>query len=285
MIPKKEILEFKGLIRKERDKLSTSKSLVENVIVKNPNIIKPIFDKVQISDVIEELRQKTYDLYLKEEDQFNKKIMKLLPQVCDTPNEILEKLVNENTLSLRDDELKLKIKQICGDYSGQISPFIYILNLSTTQSRRSRSGQTFESVIYSLYEKLGFSYDSQKKVGANVFKKNNLGKKVDSILPSVECFEQRRDKVIIGTMKTTIRERWQQVAEEISRTKVPSIYLLTTDEDISSNKASEMKEHNITVVVYDKVKKELSDYRNLISFEEYFFEEIPNTFKYWEKEK
>lgn len=283
MIPDKEITEFKDLIKKERKKLSTSKSLVEKIINENPNILKPIIDKVEVSSVIEELRQKTYELYLKEEDEFNKNIMKLLPQLCNTPNEILEKLINENTLSLRDDELKLRIKEICGDYSGEISPFIYILNLSTTQSRRSRSGQTFESVIYSIYEKLDFSYDSQKKVGANLFKKNNLGKKVDSILPSVECFEQRRDKVIIGTMKTSLRERWQEVAEEISRTKVPSIYLLTTDTDISSNKASEMKAHNITVVVYDKVKKDLNDFRNLISFEEYFFEEIPNTFKYWEK--
>ena len=283
MIPTKELSEFKDLIKKERRKIPTSKSLVEKIINTNPNLLKPIIDKVEISSVIEELRQKTYDLYLKEEDEFNKKIMKLLPQLCNTPNEILEKLINKNTLSLRDDELKVRIKEICGDYSGKISPFIYILNLSTTQSRRSRSGQTFESVIYSIYEKLGFSYDSQKKVGANVFKKNNLGKKVDSILPSVECFEQKRDKVIIGTMKTSLRERWQEVAEEISRTKVPLIYLLTTDTDISSNKASEMKEHNITVVVYDKVKKELNNFRNLISFEEYFFEEIPNTFKYCKK--
>ena len=283
MIPTKELSEFKDLIKKERRKIPTSKSLVEKIINTNPNLLKPIIDKVEISSVIEELRQKTYYLYLKEEDEFNKKIMKLLPQLCNTPNEILEKLINKNTLSLRDDELKVRIKEICGDYSGKISPFIYILNLSTTQSRRSRSGQTFESVIYSIYEKLGFSYDSQKKLGANVFKKNNLGKKVDSILPSVECFEQKRDKVIIGTMKTSLRERWQEVAEEISRTKVPLIYLLTTDTDISSNKASEMKEHNITVVVYDKVKKELNNFRNLISFEEYFFEEIPNTFKYWKK--
>lgn len=283
MIPIKELKQFKDLIKKERKKIPTSKSLVQKIINENPNLLKPIIDKVEISSVIEELRQKTYDSYLEEEDVFNKKIMKLLPQLCNTPNEILEKLINKNTLSLRDDELKVKIKEICGDYSGEISPFIYILNLSTTQSRRSRSGQTFESVIYSIYEKLGFSYDSQKKVGANVFKKNNLGKKVDSILPSVECFEQRRDKVIIGTMKTSLRERWQEVAEEISRTKVPSIYLLTTDTDISSNKASEMKEHNITVVVYDKVKKDLNNFRNLISFEEYFFEEIPNTFKYWKK--
>jgi hypothetical protein len=34
-------------------------------------------------------------------------------------------------------------------------------------------------------------------------------------------------------MKTSLRERWQEVAEEIERTKIPEIHLLTVDEDIS----------------------------------------------------
>lgn len=283
MIPTKEINLFKELMRDERSKLSSSKSLVEKVIEEDPDLLKDVITNKKISGAIEQLRERAYSLYLEEENDFNKRVLKLLPKICETPNDILEKLIDENTLSLQGDLLKTRIKDICGDYSGRISPFIYDLNLSTTQSRRSRAGQTFESVIYTLYEKLGYSYDSQKKVGAKTFKDLNLGKKVDSILPSVECFEQRRDKVIIGTMKTTLRERWQEVAEEISRTKVPSIYLLTTDTDIAPSKASSMKEHNITVVVYKKVKDELQDYRNLISFEEYFFEEIKNTFKYWQK--
>jgi hypothetical protein len=32
-------------------------------------------------------------------------------------------------------------------------------------------------------------------------------------------------------MKTSLRERWQEVAEEIERTKIPEIHLLTVDED------------------------------------------------------
>ena len=128
---------------------------------------------------------------------------------------------------------------------------------------------------------MNYSYDSQKKVGSKIFDEYNLGKKVDSIIPSIECFNNKRTKVIIGTMKTTLRERWQEVAEEIARTKIPEIHLLTCDTDISSNKAEEMKQHNITVVVYKDVKNKLNDYRNLISFEDYFFKEIPNIFKYW----
>jgi hypothetical protein len=36
-------------------------------------------------------------------------------------------------------------------------------------------------------------------------------------LPDIESFSQRRDKTIIGTMKTTLRERWAEVIEEIAR--------------------------------------------------------------------
>lgn len=282
MISEKEEELFKELIKKERIKLPSSKSLVENIFEQNPYILRPL-ERKEISTVIESLCQKTYDLYLKKEYEFNKKMMKLLPEVIKTPKDILEKLIDDDTLSLEKEKLKDRIKAICGEYSGEISPFIYILNLSTTNSRRSRSGQTFESVIYSLYEKLEWNYDSQKKVGAKVFKQKKLGKKVDSILPSVKCFEENRAKVIIGTMKTSLRERWQEVAEEISRTNIPSIFLLTRDEDISSNKAEAMSEHNINVVVYQKVKNRLKDHKNLISFEEYFFEEIPVIFEWWKK--
>tara|TARA_B100001063_G_scaffold177477_1_gene166401 strand:- start:120 stop:974 length:855 start_codon:yes stop_codon:yes gene_type:complete len=280
MISEEEQDQFKELIKKERTKLPSSKILVENILEGNPDILKPL-EKNEISQIIESLCQKTYELYLNKESEFNKKMMKLLPEVIRTPKDVLEKLIDENTLSLEKEKLKERIREICGEYSGKIFPFLYILNLSTTQSRRSRSGQTFESVIYSLYEKLEWSYDSQKKVGAKLFKQKKLGKKVDSILPSIKCFEEKRDKVIIGTMKTSLRERWQEVAEEISRTNIPSIFLLTRDQDISSNKAKEMSEHNITVVVYEKIKKTMKDHKNLISFEEYFFEEIPAKFEWW----
>ena len=84
-------------------------------------------------------------------------------------------------------------------------------------------------------------------------------------------------------MKTTLRERWQEVAEEIERTKIPEIHLLTVDEDISLSKGAEMSQHNIIVVTYAWVahKKELAGMKNIISFEEYLFEELPVIQKFW----
>ena len=162
---------------------------------------------------------------------------------------------------------------------------MYRIALSNTQSRRSRAGKTFEAIIYKIYESLGYEFDSQSKVGRKTFDELGLGKKVDSILPNIDFFGKRRNKTIIGTMKTTLRERWQEVAEEIERTKIPEIHLLTADENISSSKAKEMANHNIVVVAYDWVANSdsLSSKDNIISFEDYMFKEIPTILKFWEE--
>lgn len=157
------------------------------------------------------------------------------------------------------------------------------MSLSNTQSRRSRAGKTFEAIVYKIYEALSYPYDSQSKAGKKLFDSVGLGKKVDSILPSIDCFKQRRNKTIIGTMKTTLRERWQEVAEEIERTNIPEIHLLTCDENISNSKDAEMANHNITIVTYSWIahSKELKDRKNIISFEDYLFVEIPAILRYW----
>ena len=275
-----ELEQFKISIKKARAILPSSLELVKKTISDNPEI-KICIEKEQVSKAIKLLRQISYDCYLKLETPFNNELIQLLPEKFGTPKKVLDDLITEDIVHLNTQELKHKIKKICGHYSSSIYPFIYTLNLSTTNSRRARSGQTFEAAIYSIYNFLNYPFDSQKKAGASQFKKLNLGKKVDSLLPSVDAYSQRRDKVIVGTMKTSLRERWQEVAEEIKRTNVPSIYLLTADEEIAKNKAEEIAQHNINLVVYNDVKKSLSQFKNIISFESYFYQEIPAILKYW----
>ena len=178
-----------------------------------------------------------------------------------------------------------KVRSLFGQFSGYISPYIYQLCLSNTQSRRSRSGKVFEGIIYFLYEYYGFSYDSQTSIGKKAFSTLGLGKVVDSILPSTKAFQEFRNKTIVGSMKTTSRERWQEVVEEISRSNLPNIYLLTVDHDISKAKAQQMAEHNIVLVVRNDVKniKHLHGMRNIIDFETYFEKEIPAIINYWGK--
>jgi len=282
-VPKEEQKDFDAFIKSYRKKyIRTTEVLLENIVKENKTLIDQIKNK-KVSQSIQILRELVWQAYLSDEVQFNAYLMKDLYTKLDTPKEMLDTLIEKNIIFENSTELEESIRRTCGEYAGRVFPYIYRLSLSNTQSRRSRAGATFEYIIYYLYDVLGYAYDSQKKVGRKLFDKNGLGKKVDSIMPSIEAYVQRRNKTIIGTMKTTLRERWQEVAEEIERTKIPEIHLLTVDEDISLNKAKEMAQHNIIIVAYEWVSNNdtLKKMKNITSFEEYFFEELPVIYKYW----
>ncbi|RLD47436.1 MAG: type II restriction endonuclease [Bacteroidetes bacterium] len=284
-IPKDEEKEFEKLIKQYRKQyIRNSKDIVKQVLDEHKYFIEEIENK-SISKIILGIRELAWNEYLKDEVEFNVVLMKNLHLVLETPKRIIEAIVDNKVINYSGEELIREVRDICGEYAGRVYPYIYKISLSNTNSRRSRSGSTFEAIIYTVYEALGYPYDSQSKVGRKIFTELGLGKKVDSILPNVGCFEKRRNKTIIGTMKTSLRERWQEVAEEIERTKIPEIHLLTVDENISYNKASEMSKHNIIVVAFDWVanSKPLKEMRNIISFEEYFFEEIPLILKFWDE--
>ena len=284
-IEKEEAIIFDKQIRKYREKLiRPSQEIVDSICLKNAEILKSIVDYKVISKVISKLRIDVWEEFLKDEVEFNAAVMKDLHNVLKTPKKILDVLI-ENKITDKDgEELLISIKELCGEYAGRVFPYLYKLSLSNTQSRRSRSGKTFEAIIYKIYEVLEYKFDSQGKVGRKIFDEVGLGKKVDSILPGIEEFNQRRNKTIIGTMKTSLRERWQEVAEEIERTKIPTIHLLTVDENISLSKAEEMGKHNIIVVAYSWIaeSEKLKSAKNIISFEEYLFEELPIIFDFWE---
>ena len=277
-----ELEGFKKYLKSQRKKMPSSKDIVDLIINENKDLHKSVISNKNISELIVDFRELCYKHYLDLEGPFNENIILSLEKLYDTPKSILNDLIDDNTLSLRDNDLKERIKLICGKYASKIDPFIYILHSSSTNAKRSRAGATFEYIIYSFYRRLGYEFESQKEVGRARFEEMRLGKKVDSILPSTDCFRQRRSKTIIGTMKTTVRERWQQVVEEIQRTNAPNLFLLTVDESISENQAEEMTQHNITIVVSDNLKRSrLNTFRGIISFEEYFFEEIPSILNYW----
>lgn len=282
-VPDDEQEKFDKLIKSCRSKyIRTSQEIVDKVFKEKPVYLQNIKNK-EVSQSISGLRELVWNEYLKDEVNFNIILMQELHATLKTPKYILELLIDEKITKLNEKELLKEVRSLFGEYAGRIFPYIYKISLSNTNSRRSRAGKTFESIIYKVYDILEYDFDSQSKVGRKTFTELGLGKKVDSILPNISCYEQRRNKTIIGTMKTSLRERWQEVAEEIERTKIPEIHLLTVDEDISKSKAQEMANHNIIVVDYDWVanSESLASMKNIISFEDYLFEEIPSILKFW----
>jgi len=283
-IPKEEAKVFDQMIKTYRKKhIRQAAKVVESVFSKYPQLESQLLKERKASTVIAKAREYAWQEFLLEEAAFNTAVLRELHEKLKTPDVILNDLIKKEVLGKSGVDLIGSIKHICGEYAGKIYPYIYTLSLSNTNSRRSRAGSTFEAIIYQIYSYLKYPFDSQEKVGRKVFENAGLGKKVDSVLPSIAAFGIRRDKVIIGTMKTSLRERWQEVAEEIERTKIPVIHLLTVDTEIPTNKAAEMSAHNIVVVaLQDVINTEgLRPVKNIISFEDYFFSEVPNFLEFW----
>lgn len=283
-IPQEEAYQFDEFIREARSQFIKSPTeSVKQVLVKNTSLLKKIKNSHTISDIIAQLREESYENFLLEEAEMNAHILKNISYEFALPFEKFLTLYHLFIETKNKDALQDRLRTFFGDYAGHIYPYIYRLSLSNTQSRRSRAGKVFEGIIYGLYEALGYPYESQTKIGSKKFKEKDFGKMVDSLLPNIDAFEKRRDKVIIGTMKTTLRERWQEVIEEISRAGLPNIYLLTIDDNISINTIEKMANHNIILVLpaYVKKRPEFSKQHHVISFETYFFKEIPEKLRYW----
>ncbi|CUU74314.1 type II restriction endonuclease [Campylobacter hyointestinalis] len=278
-----EKLEFGNFIKNTRSKIIPKPQKTLSIVLETYDINS--INLNTISETINTLRELTYNEFLAYENDFNAIILQNISSKFDIANNILSKVSKDffEHLPTNYDEFKSYFIKYFGCYAGEISPYIYELCLSNTQSRRSRAGKIFEAIIYFLYTHFNYSFNSQAKVGRRVFNNLGLGKVVDSILPNIESFKNFRNKTIVGSMKTTLRERWQEVVEEIGRSNLPNIYLLTCDTDISESKIRQMSEHNIVLVVFDSVKANLRDFRNVISFETYFTNEIPDILKYWDR--
>lgn len=279
---------FSSIIQKERKiRIPSAETTIKEAKKFNQDLIEGLLNNGKISEAIVQWRKFSYDYFLEQERNFNGVILKEIANIFEGPKELLTCISNKLYALSNISEAKFynELNQYFGVYSGYISPYIYQLCLSNTQSRRSRAGKEFEQIVYSLYDYFGFAFESQASIGKKSFSKLGLGKVVDSIIPNTDAFSKLRIQTIVGSMKTTLRERWQEVVEEIQRSSLPNIYLLTVDNDISDKKIAQMREHNIVLVVLDSVKrsKKLSTCHNVIDFEYYFSNSIPDVLNYWEQ--
>lgn len=132
--------------------------------------------------------------------------------------------------------------------------------LSLTQSRRTRAGAAFETVVTTLFEALGYPYTPQPELS---------GSKPDFVLPSVEHYDAFATDCLIFTCKRTLRERWRQVVTEGLTGQ--AFFLATIDEKLSVAELKRMKDRNVLVVVPAIIKaKRYPDIKNVIDFESFF---------------
>ena len=160
---------------------------------------------------------------------------------------------------------------------------IYSLCLSNTQSRRSRAGKEFESIIELLLMGLELPFDTQGKLGVALFASKGLGKMLDEVVPGVIQYEIDKRRTILISAKTTLRERWQEVKEEMDRTGAKEMCLATIDENVSTQVLTQLKTENIVLTTTKAIKeKRYPNETIVITFEE-LFDNCETNEEYWDK--
>lgn len=259
----------------------------------NETITKLNYTDYEIRQNVEKLliedREDVYNLYLKDEAVLNAKLVSHLIDNREIPNEIFSSIVNTKVLSsnldsITPEELKKLLSETIGEYTGAVFPYFYELSLSTTNSRRSRAGKTFESLIEKTLEILGVPFENQSQLGTSFYKQHSLGKKVDLIIPGRLAYEKRRSSCGIISVKTSLRERWQEVVEELNRSNTRHIYLATLDEGITDNQLELMKNYAITLIVRENEKNsKFKDAGTVESFQQFFNTTIPHLLSAWDE--
>lgn len=245
--------------------------------------------KKSVDSILEEVRQEVWELYLIDEANFHKEVLAHLVEVREVPRDILTRLIDNKVFeddyaTLSREELVKRVAEVVGDYAGRIMPYIYALSLSTTNSRRSRSGKTFEAIIEAFMDIYAYPYQNQSSLGREFFEVHKLGKKVDLIVPSADAYSKNRAKCAVVTAKTSLRERWQEVAEELQRTNVPHIFLLTADDAVTGNTVDIIGNYNITLVVYSSEKdSKFKERHKVIDYRTFFNDEMPHIIGYWSR--
>lgn len=242
----------------------------------NTSEIKKI--KLSLSEFILKIYNDSYKKYLIDEQLVTAEIMDHLLITTEAKNyikNIAGPILNNIKSVSNEESTKDLIAQLLTTSMHRFSDQIYDFNLSTTNSRRSRSGKTFEIIIEHILRNI-FEYPvvSQVLVGKSRWQKNNL-KKVDFLLPNLETYRKNRTATILISTKTSLKERWEQIVSELVVSNVPQIYLCTIDKNLTTGMIGSIGEHNITLVVPKKQKEKFRGFANIIAFETFFNKTIP----------
>lgn len=229
--------EYKNLIKSERIKIFKQPYdlVYDNFVELGYDKKSKEFFLKNASEIVTELRNKCWEEFKPLEKAFTSKMLK--------------ELINNDYISRLDPITAITY------FIEQYPEHIYALTLSNTQSRRSRAGKEFESIIELIFIGAGIFIDSQGNIGKQEFIEKGLGKLVDLVSPGVlEYIINKRNTVLISA-KTTLRERWQEVPEEMGRTGAREMFLVTLDKQISSDVLDNLYEANIQITTTREIKE------------------------------
>lgn len=188
---------------------------------------------------------------------------KFIPIEKEFTTKMLSQLIDEERIN------KMSPSEAIKDFTTTYPQHIYNLSLSNTQSRRSRAGKEFEAILMLLLVGADIPADSQGSIGKTFFQTNQIGKLVDFVSPGVNHYLINKRDTFLISAKTTLRERWQEVPEEVTRTGIREMYLTTLDDSFSTETLKILYEANIYVVTTRDIKEnKYSANNSVITFEE-----------------
>jgi hypothetical protein len=141
--------------------------------------------------------------------------------------------------------------------------------LSASQHRKSRAGRSFEQHIARLLSDGNIQYEEQAVTG---------GRRPDFVLPNLAVLKSKKrtfEGALVLSAKTTLRERWKQVAMEKFNC---GLFLATVDDRVSFAAIEDMTAQGICLVVPESLKESketcYEKSPNVITFRQFFDEEI-----------
>lgn len=232
----KEMAEENGIILKHSDLIveEASKTYITDKKM-TAEIIKENFDSL-----FKDIEKEAYKIYLKYEKEYGQQIWS-----CFIENLIKEGIINDIN----------SLPDVLSQYFNLFDKFY----LSLAQSRKARSGKTFENITKSLFKMLNYPFDEQIIING----------KPDFLMPSETHYRENPMDCLIFTAKRTLRERWRQIVTE--GTRGLGFYLATIDQDVSGNQLREMLNHRIYMVCPLEIKNKCYNNKvNVISFKQFF---------------
>lgn len=227
----------------------------EEVLLNFNNNLKSVFEHTL--KVLERYEEKAYGQILKE--------------LCKQRQEEIIPLIK---YSSNKGECQIQIDCI-GEILVALSPDLWHIFLSRSQSRKARGGADFQHQIAKLLKLANVPFEQEEKKYW-----------LDFMIPSSNAFKKDKTRTILLSAKRTLRERWREVVEELYNTRSPNVYLATTDisEDISLEKVNQIKQYNVHLLVWDDVKlTKFKDEPMVLGYSDFAGKEIPTFRNYWHK--
>lgn len=225
----------------------------EAVLLNFNNNLKSVFEHTL--KVLERYEDEAYGQILKE--LCRQRTKKIIPLIRYSPNK---------------EECQIQIDCI-GDILEALSPDLWHIFLSRSQSRKARGGADFQHQIAKLLKLADVPFEQEEKKY-----------RLDFMIPSSDAFKKDKTRTILLSAKRTLRERWREVVEELYNTRSPNVYLATAElsEDLSQKTIDQIKRYNVHLLVWDEVK--LIKFGNepmVLGFSDFAHKEIPTFRNYW----